>query len=65
LRTGAGVLHSETDDVRSLPAFARTRHDVWSLLREEVLKAQQVQATPLDTEIMLQLKHSFEERAHV
>jgi len=36
-------LHSETDDVRSLPDFGRTRHEVWSLLREEVLKAQQGQ----------------------
>jgi NitT/TauT family transport system ATP-binding protein len=34
-------LHSETEDVRSLPSFGRTRHEVWSLLREEVLKAQQ------------------------
>jgi NitT/TauT family transport system ATP-binding protein len=34
-------LHSESDDVRALPAFGKTRHEVWSLLREEVLKAQQ------------------------
>jgi NitT/TauT family transport system ATP-binding protein len=33
-------LHSETEDVRSLPAFGQIRHEVWSLLREEVLKAQ-------------------------
>lgn len=33
-------LHSETDDVRSLPTFGKIRHEVWSLLREEVLKAQ-------------------------
>jgi len=37
-------LHSETDDVRSLPAFGQTRHEVWSLLREEVLKAQHGQS---------------------
>ncbi|WP_027583362.1 ABC transporter ATP-binding protein [Bradyrhizobium sp. Ai1a-2] len=37
-------LHSETDDVRSLPAFGQIRHEVWSLLREEVLKAQHGQA---------------------
>ncbi|HLG82368.1 MAG TPA: ABC transporter ATP-binding protein [Bradyrhizobium sp.] len=37
-------LHSETDDVRSLPAFGRTRHEVWSLLREEVRKAQHGQS---------------------
>src|SRR6266699_4796423 len=35
-----GELHRETDDVRSLPTFGRIRHEVWSLLREEVLKAQ-------------------------
>jgi NitT/TauT family transport system ATP-binding protein len=27
-------------DVRSLPEFGRIRHEIWSLLREEVLKAQ-------------------------
>jgi len=36
-------LRSETEDVRSLPAFGRIRHEVWSLLREEVLKAQEGQ----------------------
>jgi NitT/TauT family transport system ATP-binding protein len=36
-------LHSETDDVRSLPSFGHTRHEVWSLLREEVLEAQRGQ----------------------
>ncbi len=35
-------LHSETEDVRSLPEFGHVRHEVWSLLREEVLKAQQL-----------------------
>ncbi|MET4388248.1 NitT/TauT family transport system ATP-binding protein [Bradyrhizobium sp. F1.4.3] len=37
------VLRSEADDVRSLPEFGRVRHEVWSLLRDEVLKAQQGQ----------------------
>ena len=37
------VLRSEADDVRSLPEFGSVRHEVWSLLREEVLKAQQGQ----------------------
>jgi NitT/TauT family transport system ATP-binding protein len=37
------ALHSETEDVRSLPAFGEIRHEVWSLLREEVLKAQRGQ----------------------
>ena len=32
---------SVDDDVRSLPEFGRLRHEVWTLLREEVLKAQQ------------------------
>jgi len=36
-------LHSETEDVRSLPVFGSVRHEVWSLLRDEVLKAQQGQ----------------------
>jgi len=38
-------LHSETEDVRSLATFGKTRHEVWSLLRDEVLKAQQGQLT--------------------
>ena len=33
-------LHSETEDVRSLPEFGQVRHEVWTLLREEVSKAQ-------------------------
>ena len=36
-------LHSGTEDVRSLPVFGSVRHEVWSLLREEVLKAQRGQ----------------------
>ena len=36
-------LHSETEDVRSLPVFGSVRHEVWSLLREEVLKARRGQ----------------------
>jgi NitT/TauT family transport system ATP-binding protein len=35
------VLRNETEDVRSLPAFGAVRHEVWTLLRDEVLKAQQ------------------------
>jgi len=34
-------LRQSDDDVRSLPEFGRLRHEVWTLLREEVLKAQQ------------------------
>ena len=29
-----------TEDLRSDPAFVRYRHEIWSLLRDEVLKAQ-------------------------
>jgi len=31
---------SATEDLRSDPGFARYRHEIWSLLRDEVLKAQ-------------------------
>jgi NitT/TauT family transport system ATP-binding protein len=33
-------LRQSDRDVRSLPEFGRIRHEIWSLLREEVLKAQ-------------------------
>jgi NitT/TauT family transport system ATP-binding protein len=36
------ALRNETEDVRSPPEFGPVRHEVWSLLREEVLKAQQL-----------------------
>jgi NitT/TauT family transport system ATP-binding protein len=36
------ALRNKTEDVRSLPEFGPVRHEVWSLLREEVLKAQQL-----------------------
>jgi NitT/TauT family transport system ATP-binding protein len=29
-----------TEDLRSDPAFIRYRHEIWSLLRDEVVKAQ-------------------------
>ncbi len=38
------VLRSEDDDVRALPEFGHVRHQIWSLLRDEVQKAQQGQA---------------------
>ncbi|MDF0497325.1 ABC transporter ATP-binding protein [Bradyrhizobium yuanmingense] len=37
------TLRCEVDDVRSLPEFGHLWHEVWSLLREEVQKAQQGQ----------------------
>jgi NitT/TauT family transport system ATP-binding protein len=36
------VLRNDAEDVRSLPAFGSVRHEVWTLLRDEVLKAQQL-----------------------
>jgi len=39
------TLRSEADDVRALPEFGHVRHEVWSLLREEVQKAQQGQSS--------------------
>ncbi len=56
-------LHSETDDVRSMPAFGKTRHEVWSLLREEVLKAQHGDLA-VQTDARLTQK-AEEELAHV
>ncbi|WOH83398.1 ABC transporter ATP-binding protein [Bradyrhizobium sp. BEA-2-5] len=38
------ALRSEDEDVRSLPEFGQVRHEIWSLLREEVQKAQQGQS---------------------
>ncbi|QAU43844.1 ABC transporter ATP-binding protein (plasmid) [Bradyrhizobium sp. CCBAU 53351] len=38
-------LRSEDEDVRSLPEFGQVRHEIWSLLREEVQKAQQGQSS--------------------
>ncbi|MCA1394871.1 ABC transporter ATP-binding protein [Bradyrhizobium sp. BRP56] len=38
------ALRSEAEDVRSLPEFGRVRHEIWSLLREEVQKVQQGQS---------------------
>jgi NitT/TauT family transport system ATP-binding protein len=57
------VLRKDAEDVRSLPAFGSVRHEVWTLLRDEVLKAQQGQlngdpAAP-------RAVHSAEDIAHV
>jgi NitT/TauT family transport system ATP-binding protein len=57
------VLRSETEDVRSLPAFGAVRHEVWTLLRDEVLKAQQGQlAGDVD---LLRAESPLKEAAHV
>jgi NitT/TauT family transport system ATP-binding protein len=39
------LLRNEAEDVRSLPAFGSLRHEIWTLLREEVRKTQQEQLT--------------------
>jgi NitT/TauT family transport system ATP-binding protein len=57
------VLRSETEDVRSLPAFGAVRHEVWTLLRDEVLKAQQSQLNG-DADL-LRAKSPAKEAAHV
>jgi NitT/TauT family transport system ATP-binding protein len=57
------VLRSETEDVRSLPAFGAVRHEVWTLLRDEVLKAQQGQLAG-DTDV-LRTESPAKEVAHV
>ncbi|HTO62694.1 MAG TPA: ABC transporter ATP-binding protein [Bradyrhizobium sp.] len=36
-------LHGETEDVRSLSVFGSVRHEIWSLLRDEVQKGQRGQ----------------------
>ncbi|WP_159010822.1 ABC transporter ATP-binding protein [Bradyrhizobium sp. S69] len=56
------VLRSETEDVRSLPAFGAVRHEVWTLLRDEVLKAQQGQLTG---DAGLRAESAAKEVAHV
>jgi NitT/TauT family transport system ATP-binding protein len=57
------VLRSETEDVRSLPAFGAVRHEVWTLLRDEVLKAQQGQLT--GDAGLLRAESAAKEVAHV
>ncbi|SDS54916.1 ABC transporter ATP-binding protein [Bradyrhizobium canariense] len=57
------VLRSEADDVRSLPTFGNVRHEIWTLLREEVLKVQQGQLA--EEEGVLRTGNPIEEAAHV
>jgi NitT/TauT family transport system ATP-binding protein len=38
-------LRNSDEDVRSLPEFGRIRHHIWSLLQEEVRKAQDIERT--------------------
>jgi NitT/TauT family transport system ATP-binding protein len=57
------VLRNEAEDVRSLPAFGIVRHEVWTLLRDEVLKAQQRQL--IGDAASLGTAGRVEEAAHV
>jgi NitT/TauT family transport system ATP-binding protein len=57
------ALRSESEDVRSLPAFGSIRHEIWSLLREEVRKAQQGQIAG-DADALGAVR-SVEDAAHV
>lgn len=59
------LLHSETDDVRSLPQFGSVRHEIWTLLRDEVLKTQQDQSASARQPSAHGSKRSIEEPAHV
>jgi NitT/TauT family transport system ATP-binding protein len=59
------ILHSETDDVRSLPLFGRVRHDIWTLLRDEVLKTQHDQTADARRPAATEPKRTIEEPAHV
>jgi len=59
------MLHSEVEDVRSLPLFGAVRHEVWTLLREEVVKAQQSQARDGGVAPAAATKRSVRELAHV
>ncbi|TWB62901.1 hypothetical protein [Bradyrhizobium sacchari] len=57
------VLGSEDEDVRSLPKFGHIQHEVWSLLCEEVQKAQQGQLT--DSVGARRVEREVKEVAHV
>ncbi len=57
------LLRNEAEDVRSLPAFGSVRHEVWTLLREEVLRTQQEQLA--EDPVALRAARSVEDTAHV
>jgi len=59
------ILHSETDDVRSLPLFGGVRHDIWTLLRDEVLKTQQDLTAGVRQQGVFRATRAIEEPAHV
>ena len=39
-------MRTASEDLRSDPTFARYRHEIWSLLRDEVVKAQAQERDP-------------------
>jgi NitT/TauT family transport system ATP-binding protein len=43
------ALHSETEDVRSLPLFGEVRHKIWDLLHDEVSRATALGHKPVAT----------------
>lgn len=56
-------LRRESEDVRALPEFGQVRHEVWSLLRDEVQRAQQGQLA--DAAGVRRPGHEVAEIAHV
>ncbi|WP_342712288.1 ABC transporter ATP-binding protein [Bradyrhizobium sp. B124] len=56
-------LRSDSEDVRALPEFGQVRHEVWSLLRDEVQRAQQGQLA--DAAGVRRPGHEVAEIAHV
>ncbi|MCC8951897.1 ABC transporter ATP-binding protein [Bradyrhizobium sp. Pear77] len=56
-------LRTEPEDVRALPEFGQVRHEVWSLLRDEVQRAQQGQLA--DAAGVRRPGHEVTEIAHV
>ncbi|MES6530784.1 ABC transporter ATP-binding protein, partial [Cutibacterium acnes] len=57
------TLRGDSDDVRALPLFGEVRHQVWTLLRDEVLRTQQEQAARSDTAAAI--SQPRQEPAHV
>ncbi|MEW6639544.1 MAG: ABC transporter ATP-binding protein [Pseudomonadota bacterium] len=57
------ALRSDSEDVRALPLFGEVRHQVWTLLRDEVLKTQQQQAAHSGAAIAI--SQPRQEPAHV
>ncbi|HSD36368.1 MAG TPA: ABC transporter ATP-binding protein [Rhodocyclaceae bacterium] len=51
------ALHSETEDVRSLPLFGEVRHKIWDLLHDEVSRATALGHKPVATIEKEELSH--------